>query len=151
MTTPQHHYESIREKLNKAIPERTELKFGCEVEYQNARKVEKYVYLYKIEGFGDVLCPLENFGQSTGVLNITNPRFNKILGTPITLAEILRGIEKQYPDYQYAIGTDGHILVFKKSFETGEMVFEGSGIYLDLTKPVSEQSLETLKRIDELL
>lgn len=92
--------EEIRQAVIAANPEIVELKFGCQVEYQEniwnvAKLVEKAILLVHIDGIR-----VTRFGDYEGAISKYNIR---IIGRPIRLADVLLAIgcdkdeEESYP------------------------------------------------------
>jgi hypothetical protein len=84
--TTVNNYEQLKKVIQEANPEIMELKFGCEVIYEE----KKCKYLHHVEGWFDVLLP-PNYDK--GILQVTNPKL-KILGRPIRLADVLLALDE---------------------------------------------------------
>lgn len=96
--------DKTKQRIQELCPDVMELKFGCEVEYMP--KQHKGVYL----GLGaDPIVVAFPWGVQTEEL-----KFFKILGSPITLAVVLRAIGKSTPKLNI-IMNKGRIFIPKKN------------------------------------
>ena len=139
-------YEQLRAKLNELLPERLELRFGCEVTPDLTKN--KFagnsigVLIGKdVSGRNEIKFPMSTCCYDK---NFINDRFT-ILGTPPTLREILRAIGKSNPN-EHLVSTKGKLI---QVVGTGGMFHLMCDI--DLSKPPSEWDDETIKKLNELL
>lgn len=105
------------------------LTFGCEVEYAESQGVS-----IQVGGRGRIIFYFQGkFFLEHGITNET-ATITKILGHPILLTDMLKHIE----GYEYAVSSDGHFLKCVEVRETGQMVYEGTGVYWEPTKSLQQ-------------
>lgn len=134
--------DELRKKIIKALPEILDLKFGCEVIMGSGL----YTVLFYDEVEGEVSIAPKIRPKSKHCLNIKKGRLgNKIIGRPITLADVLRAVDK--------IGLPKHFLILPSGniylFETGYLG-EAKANW-NLKEPLSGQSKETIEFLNNLL
>jgi len=106
----QEQYQQLKNKIVEAVPEIMELKLGCVVKMASKDKNEIVIRVEKMKQWhGEIMIETnESYGQ-------TNSDLYTILGRPITLADVLRAIEKTRPSdfyrVYYAIESDGTFLL----------------------------------------
>lgn len=143
--TQEETYNTLRTKMNDLIPSRVELKFGCE--FKNIDNGEVFVQL---EG---LRCTEKSFPMGLYLKDIFEADGIplEILGTPVTLQEILRVFANE-PN-MWSIWSDAvtfdtpHLLIMKRKDHENDPDYDKPQCAIDLTLPVSEQSQETLEWI----
>lgn len=150
MTTQQQLYSTLREKMNELLPERLELKFGCEVipyrrEYEKGVQPLTILDVRNVNEMRGTTCEVYKKNEN-GVGNVSYESHLdlRILGTPVTLQEILRVLPfQEYTTETYWSDDNSLRIYFFANFSGGR----DSKVTFDLTLPVSEQSVETLEWI----
>lgn len=136
-------YNTLRDLLNKAIPSRLELKFGCDVYCEQAIEDENGnecdLYGTYIRGQGEDTEVM--FENAQGELMVLPALVTDNLGTPPTLQETLMVLGDEYCFIQGEICRVADDIGWSETY----------GVAYDLTKPVSKQSEETLRAIINLL
>ena len=129
-------YEAIRARLNEMFPERLELKFGCEVEVDGEvlRLATQNNSAYDAISFH----AFDEIGNRRTQYCISKDNLN-ILGTPVALQEVLRAVLPRTLDTQPAAGLHLHLCT------------DNCCIDFDLTKPISEQSPDTLQAVLDII
>lgn len=143
MPTP---YEQLRSRINVLLPERLELGFGCEVVLKDFEQLT-WTVLYRYDlSTRDMLKVIGNetcHQRDTHIKEVSS-----ILGLPLTLADVLRVIERKdnYAN-NYALDTEiGSLLIEEHDFK-----YKPTGLKMDLSLPVSQWPEDTLKSLLEIL
>ncbi len=128
-------YEKIRSRCNEVLPERLELKEGCEV------KTNKWSFKYP-----DAILVGEVIGGNKREFCVACRRDRlfedeiiEIFGTPVTLSDILRAYERGFSATVY----DDEITLSYSRHRTA--------ISIKLSKSIKDQSPETLEAIYKLI
>lgn len=93
--------KTIKAKIQELCPDVMELKFGCKVTFSNE------------EHFGYAMIVSEEDGRLRVLIAgehnplIERSAVKEILGSPITVAVVLRAIHKAWPDAKYACTSQG--------------------------------------------
>lgn len=149
--TQQEAYEALRQRRNELIPEALELRFGCEVENLEEGGVEVVCHtdpdtMPKPGVYTNKTHPLYQASYRFTSGEYTDGYVYKILGTPVTLQEILRMMNVKSSGHYYAIGSDGGFVDI-----TGEPAFligkNATEVNADLTKSPEEWDAEILEWI----
>lgn len=146
MTKPEM-IEAIRKAAIKANPEIVELKFGCVI-YPNYFVVESYGQEQEEKGLG-ILCLDRDSGFLARVSFYENDMYEReIIGRDIGLADVLMMIE-----HNWRLKSDGMGDVYKIDLINDQKVLgELRRLrYWDLTKPLYDQSEETIRFIFNLI
>lgn len=142
-------YEKLRQLRNDILHGRKPpLEFGCEV------KLKSYSYrIFTCIGYSDGYAIFQDEKgdreRSTLTVSEKNAMVKKILGPPVTLAEILVMMQKQCDIEEFAVSSDGSFSWDKIDF--GMREHRGMSYAVDLANPPSEWPDDTLKKIIELL
>lgn len=118
-------YEKLREECNRRLPERLELKFGCEV-VRGGKTHTVYAYFDALKA---VRCVDGTRGDGFSVSDI-----DEILGTPLTIADVLRVLSDRH-GWNFC-GVANELLVI----ETGDTKEAHEFIYFNLAAPLSDPS-----------
>lgn len=81
-------YEELRAEIVKRVPEIVELKFGCVLRDKSDLDTGDWFFIKRIANSDRVCIARESTGAGVGIIHDF-----KILGRPITLADILRATE----------------------------------------------------------
>lgn len=127
-------YEKLRARINELLPDRMTLGFGCEIDTGN-----NIITLYADDGKGRLSFFDREGDTMHGSLANLIGNHTEILGTPLTLADVLRAIDKVYP----------HTTHWTVKNDT--LIHELSSLALPLAIPVSQWSEETLTKILDLI
>ena len=158
--------KQLRELVNKKLPERLKLEFGCEVYFKEpkydlikVRYTGNYIIIqkeYHDRGNRFELFMIENTIQlndnnlhtigSKEISQLEELNLIEVFGKPISLEEILLLSGKKDKEYKALIDEEGwfvsfNILNFKK-----KKLFK-----IDLTKPIEEQDDEVLDKLIKLI
>lgn len=140
-------YNALRDRLNELLPERLELRFGCEF---ISPKGEQH-FIYHCSQNHPFWLEAKTDGTNCKYLDFEKKGEFKILGTPPTFQEVLLAIDIKYRHKngyrEYLICTDGYLTTQDDLSGTGGT----NGLHYVLTLPLSEQSPETLEAILTLL
>lgn len=125
----------VEKRIRELVESLQELSFGCEVYLL----VDYTKYLHRFISVEGGMYNLERKGKT---IYVNKPTYTtdariEIIGHPIRLEHVLLAIEQVSPDMEYSIATDGHIQ--NSMCVLGTVTYEGTGIYIDLTKPFSDQ------------
>lgn len=121
----------LEQAIIKAVPEIMELKFGCKYSFTDPRYP------------GRAIAWL-NWNESE-IPDQKNKKDIKIIGRPITLEDVLRVLKKNTDLWVYSVTVNGSIVEIN-NVEGVKKVSEWQ-----LGKPLSEQSEETIKFLEELI
>ena len=141
--------------IQELIPEVMELKFGCEIKIYGIGRCRICKEL--VDNNFELEILEENRKQqsilySKNILELD--RTIEILGSPITIAIVLRALAKKYEDWEYAITLSGEIIKMKRNNENGFAEFEGTGIFCNLAQDdltlQSEETITNLLKIFEV-
>lgn len=151
-------YEKLREECNRRLPDRLELKFGCEVRHTPLRELGidyRGTYLHPARGKGMHL--LYSAGERTGSqqpysTTISEKYFTPI-GTPLTIADVLRVLNQKDVQYKkerhsrfngrntpfWVINSYGLVLQVQDPETLAESIAP-TGIKFNLAAPLSDPS-----------
>ena len=132
--------KTLEQKIRQLVPSLQELTMGCEAMQDGIKVVFNKSYKYFDNNY---------YESKNDRGNTVMAHFDEILGHPITLAEVLQAIALTIGDeyaWEQAIDTTGQFRT-----DWGDKRHEGSGIYWDLTLPLSGQSEEVVKFLNEVL
>lgn len=145
-------YQQLEKIIREACPETMDLKFGCQLKIQDG---SKYRYCRYFTGSnredGELFfVDIDQVGSEDGYSYVEDFEENvdkeAILGSPLGLEHVLRAIEKSkhsgHGGPHLAVATCG-TFVSQTNWDTG--------IAYDLTKPLSEQSEETIEYLLKIL
>jgi hypothetical protein len=119
MILPLEKYNQLVEKIVEAVPEIMELKLGCRIECRNnilanqyGLNGEGYVVTSHSAAFNDKLCYMATREKGHREVDLPfiyhNPKWFKIIGRPIQLADVLRAINSLGDTKKtYAISQEG--------------------------------------------
>jgi len=144
MTKPEM-IEAIRNAAILANQKIVEPKFGCEI-LVHLPHSELICRVIKEGNDGSIMLDYSGFWWTKEQLSY-DKKF-EIIGRDIGLSDVLMVIKG---DMEHVIDENGHFLQLHSAYETGLMKYEGTGIYWDLTKPLHDQSEETIRFIFNLL
>ncbi len=128
-----HTYESLRAKICEEIPEILDLTFGCRIQIGEDGAYDLFVKK-TVDGY--VLA-------TTGTWVDGDP---KILGREITLADVLRVIDKD----GLVVTTDGNFVQIYDKVSGGKACNDSEVVW-NLSQPLSGQSQEVLDFIGKLI
>jgi hypothetical protein len=147
MTTP---YETLRAKVYEIIyPAGIQIEFGTEFKTKKFGEPYNFVYLVSYTEHTNFGVFFRVAGQND---TIHASEMTEILGKPLELRDLLRAIHKKQDgedSNEYAVDMSGDLFRFIGGYDSTldtEMVAE-----IDLTKPLSDQSEDTIKKLIELL
>lgn len=133
--------ERIRKAVIKAVPEVMELKFGVRVKY----KTQEWFFLKKGSGYmsnRDYLILYDEKGNTSN----PHPKYVKILGRPIRLADVLLAMRGKVSNKAFSLHSGGY---------RDYLWFEDKEISLNfwnlLRDSLTEQSDETILFLVDLL
>jgi len=93
-TTPTNEYEALRSKINEMFPERLKLELGCEVVLHNeARPLPTAIVAWQLQ---DRKCHYEGLRDNGIIATFCLDEIKEILGTPLTIADVLRALGSEY-------------------------------------------------------
>jgi len=134
--------QQLEQKIRQLVPSLQELSFGCEFKiYSNP--VEKLAYIQSFTSGYSRVCTIRDNGDVYTVLRSREEIESwEILGHQIQLHHVMYAIELKNKHFElgYTVGMDG---TFKK--ESSYV-----GIW-DITEPLSGQSEEVVKFLNEVL
>ena len=145
--------QQLEQKIRQLVPSLQELSFGCEV-----RIIENSDWGHEvIKAYGDRTWWFDDssmrfhpiFWRFDYIEYVQNKNSVEILGHPIQLHHVLQAIALTIGDeyaWEQAIDTTGQFRT-----DWGDKRHEGSGIYWDLTLPLSGQSEEVVKFLNGVL
>lgn len=95
MTNPQENLKELRSIIIKAVPSIVELKFGCEVELKGY--LGETIYIDEVTTNGGIhFNPTTTyFLKNEAEGSVTCEKIDKIIGRPITLADVLLALQKK--------------------------------------------------------
>ncbi len=134
-------YSELKNKIVEAVPEIMELKFGCRV------LLEDDVVWTIYESMGDSVGVIHNHERRCPSKN----QITKIIGRPITLADVLLALEKTHGHIaEHLITSSGRFGVISgEDRETGAI--HQFSCSWDLTKDLDDQSDATKQFLYDLL
>jgi hypothetical protein len=136
--------DPIKAKIQELCPDVLELKFGCVLENAKGETLQLVPWLmtYSVDPLPHVLASSEN--------EFINFQTTKILGSPITLAVVLRAIANEPADFRMWVDATTfeipHFLMTKREWKEDEPI-----LAWDLTKDYDQQSEECKQFIGSLL
>ena len=154
------HLESLTKKIHKHCPELLELTIGCEIGCKGYVKdhfrlnvgmkcliaiSNNFIFHYipKDNKTGEFLREFRIGTMDISVIK-ENPDSFEVLGHPIRLEHVLRAMDSR--EYQmFRLTPKGMIL------DVGISSHDEPSVFWDLTKPLSGQTEETLKFLDEII
>jgi hypothetical protein len=148
MPTP---YDRLREKINQMFPERMELKFGCE--FTNGDGIYRIVHDDAPKNVWRT-SSLKNPNHGIGFCSKDQFCKHKILGTPVTMDEVLMALNGclQAKTFRLECNGDLYQINYKEGkygwFEDGKPVLVCE---LPLSLPVSEWPDETIDAVLKLI
>lgn len=129
--------QELTQKIHKHCPELLELSFGCAIKAKEYQEVKEVVFIskgaYKTDG-GFRLFAVEKQDET----------IVEILGHPITLEHVL----KAFNGTKFGLKWHTQAVYFVESLGTG---YDKFSMEWQLTKPLSEQSPETIKWLNEII
>jgi hypothetical protein len=141
-------YERLRTIINTILPERLKFEFGTDVIIPKAQGICKVFgagivgYLIQQPGYDDELS------SRYSTYEIPKKEIIKILGTPLSLQDILFAMSKVYDAKKIGIDCTGEICVMPTYENRGD---GKKYIQFDITKSVQEQKPEVLEAIISIL
>ncbi len=143
--------QQLKAKIQEAVPEIMELKFGCEViiqdeEFENKQEIGKFIRLDDKDGkdiWADVAVNRMVLVSGWWKYKVLEGMFVKeILGRPITLENVLRAVEKELEDSEdFYVHYNGNMFVNPTNVKAE----------WKLGSPLQDQSEETIDFLHNLI
>lgn len=135
--------DKTKQRIQELVPEVMELKFGCEIEFDG----DSFGTIVGLNSHGWVVA---NHRHLSSAVLVNAVDVSQILGSPITLAVVLRAIEKANTPYFLELSTY-HEELLLGYYEKPKREGYYTHAYWNLTKDYDDQSEETKAFIGKLL